>query len=386
MDDTARPSLRLAIERTLNDPSYSRLASFISNVVLVAIIVSTSSFVVGTMDAFEGAEWLNHVEVAVVAIFTAEYVSRFAVHYGSRVSFVVQPLNLVDLLAILPFYAELAFGAGNTPSSDVLRVLRVLRVVRIFRVFKLANFVESMRVVGTCMAESTDALGLLVFFLCIAVLIFASLLYYAESGVRTPASDGGADVFLRSDGSESPFTSIPATFWWAIVTMTTVGYGDSFPVEPAGKLIATFAMLTGVLVLALPISVIGSNFTDAYAASLKARAYHELLEAPSGGDGGASPPPSDVFSHAAQRVDAHAAELQRLLDATSHAFTRGREPAARALGVQFDVQCAAVQQALGGLSRLLSNKQVLEVLLREEGARLGAEKARAKLGRERALV
>ena len=96
--------------------------------------------------------------------------------------------------------------------------------------------------------------------------------------------------------------------------------------------------------------------------------------------------PNDVFSHAAQRVDAHAAELQRLLDATSHAFTRGKEPAARTLGVQFDVQCAAVQQALGGLSRLLSNKQVLEVLLREEGARQGAEKARAKLGRERALV
>jgi len=114
-------------------------------------------------------------------------------------------------------------------------------------------------------------------------------------------------------------------------------------------------------------------------------AYHELLDAPSGG-GGASPPPNDVFAHAAQRVDAHAAELQRLLDATSHAFTRGKEPAARALGVQFDVQCAAVQQALSGLSRLLSNKQVLEVLLREEGARQGAEKARAKLGRERALV
>ena len=88
-----------------------------------------------------------------------------------------------------------------------------------------------------------------------------------------------------------------------------------------GKLIATFAMLTGVLVLALPISVIGSNFTDAYAASLKARAYHELLEAPSGGSG--APPPNDVFAHA---------------------------------------------------------------LLREEGARQGAEKARAKLGRERALV
>ena len=132
--------------------------------------------------------------------------------------------------------------------------------------------------------------------------------------------------------------------------------------------------------------MIGSNFTDAYAASLKARAYHELLEAPSGGDGGGAPPPNDVFAHAAQRIDAHAAELQRLLDATSHAFTRGKEPAARALGVQFDVQCAAVQQALGGLSRLLSNKQVLEVLLREEGARQGAEKARAKLGRERALV
>ena len=208
MDDTARPSLRLAIERTLNDPSYSRLAALISNVVLVAIIVSTSTFVVGTMDAFEGAEWLNHVEVAVVAIFTAEYVSRFAVHYGSRVNFVVQPLNLVDLLAILPFYAELAFGAGNTPSSDVLRVLRVLRVVRIFRVFKLANFVESMRS-GTCMAESTDALGLLVFFLCIAVLIFASPLLRRERRAHASERRRRADVFLRSDGSESPFTSIP---------------------------------------------------------------------------------------------------------------------------------------------------------------------------------
>ena len=318
------------------------------------------------------------LEWTFTALFTAEYLVRLII-VRRPLRYAFSFFGIIDFLAILPAFIGLII-----PGGERLLVVRTLRLLRIFRVFKLAKFVESMRVVGTCMAESTDALGLLVFFLCIAVLIFASLLYYAESGVRTPASDGGADVFLRSDGSESPFTSIPATFWWAIVTMTTVGYGDSFPVEPAGKLIATFAMLTGVLVLALPISVIGSNFTDAYAASLKARAYHELLEAPSG-DGGA-PPPNDVFSHAAQRVDAHAAELQRLLDATSHAFTRGREPAARALGVQFDVQCAAVQQALGGLSRLLSNKQVLEVLLREEGARQGAEKARAKLGRERALV
>ena len=249
MDDTARPSLRLAIERTLNDPSYSRLAALISNVVLVAIIVSTSSFVVGTMDAFEGAEWLNHVEVAVVAIFTAEYVSRFAVHYGSRVSFVVQPLNLVDLLAILPFYAELAFGAANTPSSDVLRVLRVLRVVRIFRVFKLANFVESMRSSGRAWPSRPTRSA------------------SSSSSSASPSSSSPHSSLPRAAHAserrrrrrlpalrrlESPFTSIPATFWWA-TTMTTVGYGDSFPVEPAGKLIATFAMLTGVLVLALPI-------------------------------------------------------------------------------------------------------------------------------------
>ena len=180
MDDTARPSLRLAIERTLNDPSYSRLASFISNVVLIAIIVSTSSFVVGTMDAFEGAEWLNHVEVAVVAIFTAEYVSRFAVHYGSRVSFVVQPLNLVDLLAILPFYAELAFGAANTPSSDVLRVLRVLRVVRIFRVFKLGRYSVGLQMFAGAMSNSLQPLGILVFVMSINMIIVSAIVHLFE--------------------------------------------------------------------------------------------------------------------------------------------------------------------------------------------------------------
>ena len=155
-------STREAINQTLNEPSYSPLAMIISNVVMISIVISTVSFVVSSMPAFqdEGSKAaLAVVEVVVVGIFTVEYVCRFAVYPGSRCAFVVSPMNMIDLVAILPFYVEKLSGGG-----EKMAVLRVLRVVRIFRVFKLmskSKMAESLQMFVQTLQKSVDALKML---------------------------------------------------------------------------------------------------------------------------------------------------------------------------------------------------------------------------------
>jgi hypothetical protein len=345
------------VDFTLNEPTFTPLATFISNVVLIAIVVSTLSFVVGTVPYMQTHEYseeiLEIIEIVVVSIFTVEYVLRFLVCPTGRCAFVLSPLNMVDLLAILPFYLE---QFGSAIGGDVLRVLRVLRVVRIFRVFKLAKYAESMQMFAITLVRSVDALKLLGVFFGMAVLIFSSLLFYAEKG-ESQVGDDGVEIWVRSDGEQSPFDSIPGTFWWAVVTMTTVGYGDTYPVEPAGKIIATVAMIAGVFVLALPLSVIGQNFADAYTESLKAKAYATMADLP-------NPQFVNLLMETTKKIDEKKNELEQLLSATSYAMsTKSNAPAAKALCLQFDLQQKAVKDALDGVAAILSNKDVLAVIL-----------------------
>ena len=287
-------------------------------------------------------------------IFSVEYVTRFLVTFENRCSFVLTPLNLIDLLAILPWYVEKVAGASG---GEVLRVLRVLRVVRIFRVFKVGDMRSKLEVFTLCMVNSVEALKLLVFFFGIAVLIFSSLMYYAEHGVKTEVD--GEIVYMRSDGSESPYTSIAATFWWAIVTMTTVGYGDTFPVENPGKAVATLAMLGGVLVLALPLSVIGSNFTDAYPYP-QGKAYAELEESMQA--------PTGVFVLAAQLLTRHCEQVEKICGAIGDAWKGKDNLFAATLRKQFDLQRANLKQACDGLAETVTDPAILQVLLAEPGA------------------
>ena len=183
-------SNREAMNQTLNEPSYSPLAMVISNVVMLAIVVSTASFVISSMPAFQDADSkgvLAVVEVIVVGIFTVEYICRFTVHIGSRCAFVLSPMNMIDLVAILPFYVEKFFGGGE--GMAVLRVLRVVRIfrplttesptmrycsascpyiqVRIFRVFKLmskSKMAESLQMFVQTLVKSVDALKMLCVF------------------------------------------------------------------------------------------------------------------------------------------------------------------------------------------------------------------------------
>ena len=153
--------------------------------------------------------------------------------------------NWIDLIAIIPFYVSLA---ADGDALAAFSVFRVVRLVRVFRVFKMGKSSIGISLMTATMAESMKVLFILCYFVAIAMVLFSSMMYYAES-----------------DGDQAEFyASIPRTFWWCLVTMTTVGYGDGYPVTTAGRVIAVITMFCGILILALPISVIGSNFARQY--------------------------------------------------------------------------------------------------------------------------
>ena len=123
--------------------------------------------------------------------------------------------------------------------------------MRVVRLMRLLRHSTELQLFAKAISKSAEGLKMLVVLVSVAVLIFSALLWYAERGVLVEEhvwdekEERWNGAFVRSDGSVSPFPSIPSTFWWAVVTMTTVGYGDTFPVEAGGKVVATVAMFAG---------------------------------------------------------------------------------------------------------------------------------------------
>ena len=147
---------------------------------------------------------------------------------------------MVDLLAILPYFITMSV---DSTQSTPLSVLRVVRLVRVFRIFKLSRHSLGLQILGHTLRASISELGMLMFFLFLGVILFSSAMYYAET-----------------ETNAEMFQSIPDAFWYSLVTMTTVGYGDKYPITVMGKIIGTCCAVTGVLTIALPVPVIVSNF------------------------------------------------------------------------------------------------------------------------------
>ena len=161
-----------------------------------------------------------------------------------KLQFFKKPMNWIDFCAILPFFLERFINESNIKT---IVVLRVVRLIRVFRIFKLSRHSYGLQILGHTLKSSCSELFLLGFFLSIGVVIFSSIIYYAEKDLK-----------------DTKFTTIPHSFWWAVVTMTTLGYGDMSPKSWEGKIVGSFCAVSGVLMIALPVPVIVSNFSLYY--------------------------------------------------------------------------------------------------------------------------
>ncbi|XP_048506133.1 potassium voltage-gated channel protein Shaker isoform X2 [Athalia rosae] len=265
------------------------------------------------------------IETICIIWFTFELSVRFLA-CPNKLNFFRDVMNIIDIIAIIPYFITLATVVAeeedtlNLPKAPVspqdkstnqamsLAILRVIRLVRVFRIFKLSRHSKGLQILGRTLKASMRELGLLIFFLFIGVILFSSVVYFAEAGsqesffksipdafwwaVVTMTTVGYGDmrytlrlnnsergflpsipgvvlfssaVYFAEAGSENSFfKSIPDAFWWAVVTMTTVGYGDMTPVGVWGKIVGSLCAIAGVLTIALPVPVIVSNFNYFY--------------------------------------------------------------------------------------------------------------------------
>ncbi|GFS25643.1 potassium voltage-gated channel subfamily C member 1 [Elysia marginata] len=199
-------------------------------------------------------EALNVLDFTCTVFFTLELLLRFCVSPNKR-QFVLSPMNIIDLLALVPLYVQVVFEQSNLQSCYmnerfVIEIMFILRIFRMFRIFHLVKHYQALKVLVYALRASLQELLMLFIFLLIAMLIFATMIYYAE----------------RSDdfGAGSEFSTIPIGFWWAIITMTTVGYGDVTPSTPVGYMVGTACSVCGVLLVALTFPVISNNFSLFY--------------------------------------------------------------------------------------------------------------------------
>eukprot|EP00297_Palpitomonas_bilix_P000084 CAMPEP_0113887464 /NCGR_PEP_ID=MMETSP0780_2-20120614/12229_1 /TAXON_ID=652834 /ORGANISM="Palpitomonas bilix" /LENGTH=895 /DNA_ID=CAMNT_0000876001 /DNA_START=242 /DNA_END=2929 /DNA_ORIENTATION=+ /assembly_acc=CAM_ASM_000599 len=261
-------SRRLKVYYFFEDPSSSLAAMIIGWVILVLILLSSIAMVVESMPEYRQNKLpFFIIDCVCILVFTLEFVLRFATCPSKKV-FVKDVMNIIDFLAIVPFYVDLTISLATDPRSlwtatattdDVVasRILRMFRLIRVLRVLKLSRYSVTVQLLLQAIAQSLGVLSMLLFMITIIMVVCATFMFFLEAGEW----DEGLQYYVRIDGKRSPFQSIPASFWWCIVTLSTVGYGDEVPITTEGKLLAGATMLMGVVVISLPISVISSNFS-----------------------------------------------------------------------------------------------------------------------------
>jgi voltage-gated potassium channel len=194
--------------------------------------------------------WLYRAEWVLTALFSAEYLARLACAprpWRYARSF----FGVVDLLAIVPTYLSLFFAG-----SQMLLVIRALRMLRVFRVLKLGRYVREAAVLQQALRASRPKIAVFLYTVLTLVMLIGTLMYVIE-------------------GPERGFTSIPTSIYWAIVTLTTVGYGDISPVTPAGRLLASMAMILGYGIIAVPTGIVTVEMARARdSASVSTRTCH----------------------------------------------------------------------------------------------------------------
>lgn len=181
---------------------------------------------------------LRAVEWGVTFLFTVEYLARIYV-VKKPAQYIFSFYGMIDLLAILPSYLGLFMAGGQD-----LIVIRAIRLLRIFRILKLTRYTRAGRYIVLAMYKSREKIFIFLFFVLTIVVIFGTIMYLIE-------------------GDENGFTSIPTSIYWAIVTLTTVGYGDISPSTGLGQFIASLIMITGYAIIAVPTGIVTSELMAA---------------------------------------------------------------------------------------------------------------------------
>uniref|UniRef100_A0A1I7ZIY2 BTB domain-containing protein n=1 Tax=Steinernema glaseri TaxID=37863 RepID=A0A1I7ZIY2_9BILA len=255
-----------------DEPYSSQTAKFIAAISVFFIVISILSFCLKTHPSFriavltarnltfggneiigvqrastEPHRAFSQIEFICNIWFTFEIIVRF-IFCPSKLRFLKSPINNIDLVATLSFYTD-AVLVRLLDEDAPKDVVEFLSMIRILRLFKLTQHHRGLQILIHTFRASAKELILLVFFLILGIVIFAALVYYAEKTEENPGNQ---------------FTSIPLGLWWAIVTMTTVGYGDMVPRTYLGRLVGSLCAVMGVLTIALPVPVIVSNFAMFY--------------------------------------------------------------------------------------------------------------------------
>lgn len=275
-------------------PESSGAARIIAIISVMVILISIVSFCLETLPVFQdknvrqyshsysisnGTE-INEssyftdpffiVETLCIIWFSFEFLVRFFA-CPSKAGFFGNIMNIIDIVAIIPYFITLGTELAERPEENQgnqqamsLAILRVIRLVRVFRIFKLSRHSKGLQILGQTLKASMRELGLLIFFLFIGVILFSSAIYFAEA-----------------DEPDTLFDSIPEAFWWAVVSMTTVGYGDMVPTTIGGKIVGSLCAIAGVLTIALPVPVIVSNFNYFYHRETEGEEQAQYLNIPS---------------------------------------------------------------------------------------------------------
>lgn len=204
---------------------------------LILIIFSTVLLMVETIPIIKLQYYKEfyYAEFYITIIFTIEYILRI-ICIKDREEYIFSPLGIIDFLSIIPFYISLFF-----PVWHFVAIIRILRILRVFRIFNLADYMHDGRFIVSALRHSSRKIYIFLLFMVIFIVIIGALMYVVEGG-------------------KNGFSSIPQSVYWAVVTITTVGYGDISPATPLGKLLSIIVMLCGYSIIAVPTGIVTSEF------------------------------------------------------------------------------------------------------------------------------
>lgn len=209
-------------------------------ILLIAILASVIIVILESVPDYQAkyGTFFTALEWMFTLFFTVEYILRLYVVYRP-IKYATSFFGMIDLMSILPAYLSLLFAG-----SQSLMIVRGLRLLRVFRIFKLANFLVEGQIIVSALRASKAKISVFVIFILIMVSIFGSIMYLVE-------------------GSQNEqFDSIPRSIYWAIVTLTTVGYGDISPITSFGQFIAAIIMISGYAIIAVPTGIVTAEVME----------------------------------------------------------------------------------------------------------------------------